>query len=1109
MKAPQIESYPYPVAFSFARASNSKLPYLTRLNCLVDSYKALVKVNALSVISDYIASQQYDQAIDQLLRRQFIDRDLSLGHWIEILRETARFFVRRSSRPCFIGEIGSFYFNGKNMTAAAKRFEKFLSFRNDELGHPIRTAGEAEAEQLLAEQSPRFSELLTDMEFLCKYWLVIPEEISRRNGTRIVTKSMICSGTQIPSYPNCNDEFAVSSDVERGQSLLLAREGKIAEHVLLYPLLFPEYQISDEMYDLYSYERSHRAVHDRSGIARLVYHGTRIRNTLEVTQESPLAKALESFAEHFANLIGEVLKRDVRPSATQSKSYYFNAQRSLLDRYRDHLFHRNTVVNKLSDFINLNDSGYACLIGAPGQGKTACLANLVNEHGYVHHFFAREGGRNRYLLAMRSILQQLIEKHQLPFGIPEGMLETEKIYDEALTSISHSLQESGGPPEVVVIDALDESDLVDQPEGLSQIFPSILPASLFFLISSRPGSTFNQTKVKSPVAMLELEPLSNQEIRRLLEINGLPADAAQVQKLIVSTGGNPLFLKVQIEELLHEGIEGFQHLKTRLEDCFEARIERTAEKFGMTATLGVIGLLAVAQTGLSLSEFAQLMPDVELFRIRKVLSQLGEFLIESDGRLRFFHKRFEEYVQQHVFTSGELARYHRRLIDHFEPWSEKKSSYGFSYLSTHYLGANDRDGLSDLLTVDFWAAKCRFQGSAADLFGDASIWIKAELSSTELLDRLSSLAASPDVMLSRKAIACICDLRSLLPVEMLVKEIKLVSASDDFWIGCQCRKAIERLKSHSVAPADRPNCLRIGVLNYIGHLPLFLAREAGLYDRAGLDIELLFFDGYDDRMQAVVERQVDGLATTIDEVLLAADRGLPLKIVARVARECDSGKVVDGILVRRPMTSVRELKGLRVAIEKDSPSLFLLHHVMQNAGLQPWDVQPVFFRSSDDAGAALRDREIDAAVLWEPWLHQAQRDSHCSILMVPDIDVIEDVLAFRPEILEAYSKEIETLMKIWCDLVENLDQHKALLVKLASERFGIGSTDYDEIASNLSYAGRQTNIDFFQRTPASRSYLKLAGYTQDVLMKAGLVYEKIDLEQLVSWPFAENAYAGQ
>src|SRR5437588_12116754 len=97
MNLPQIESYPYPVAFNYARASNSKLPYLTRLNCLVDSYKALVKVSALSVISDYIASQQYDQRIDQLLRRQFIDRDLALVHWTEIVRETFMLFSQRFS----------------------------------------------------------------------------------------------------------------------------------------------------------------------------------------------------------------------------------------------------------------------------------------------------------------------------------------------------------------------------------------------------------------------------------------------------------------------------------------------------------------------------------------------------------------------------------------------------------------------------------------------------------------------------------------------------------------------------------------------------------------------------------------------------------------------------------------------------------------------------------------------------------------------------------------------------------------------------------------------------------------------------------------------------
>lgn len=1079
---------PYPIAYHWARAGDAGLSYLYRLSCLLDTYKALVKFLVLCLVSDHIESPEPDPVLDDLIRRRFLDENMQLGNWLEILREGVRFYTHRSSRRPFVAELPSFYFRPGGMTLEAKRLEHFITFRNVQ-AHGSRTPNEVEARGLFEVEHRELEGILESVGFLSQYLLLIPEEVSL-DDPPTVTRAFPAQGPTMQGEPLPIPPFVLQTPVTRGETLLLARAGNLAEHLLLYPLLLPEYQFEEESYDLFTYEGSLRHKHDRLAISRLVYHSTRSLKSMEIAQDTQFSKAMERFTLLFSKMVGEVLRRTAGTAAAV-KNHYFASQKEIIEKYAKTFLGREDVFAAVDRFMVRNRSGYLVLVGPPGQGKTACLAHLVQERGYPHHFFARDGGRDRHLLAMRSLLQQLIVKHRLPLNVPEELLEVEKAWVEALAMVTE---------EVILIDALDESDLEGDPGHLGVLLPSHLPPGIVFLVSSRPGPMPDALTAER----IALGALTHDEVRRLLAAHGVNAVPAQVEALFRTTGGNPLFLKVQIEEILEVGAEAMTQLKLRLEDCFLARIERTTGQYGLPAVLEIIGLLAAAQTGLSAHELADLLPEVQLFTLRRILGCLGEFLMEEGRRFRFFHKRFDEFIRKEFLTRQQLDVHHRHLIAHLEPWSEKRSPYGMQYLPAHYFALGDREGLRGLLTPAFWNEKCRLQGSAVDLSMDAGTWLDAGLPADELLGRLSDLALGADVLLVRKIIRCITDLSARLPMECLRQCLNAMPVREDFWIGSEVRKAADRLQERG-APSSGSR-LRIGVLNYVGHLPFFLARETGCLSEAGLDVDLLFFDGYEDRLRALIQGEVDALATTIDEVIFAFQAGMHLQIPLRLSMENADEGMVDGILVRQPLRSIRELEGLRVAIEKDSPSLFLFHRVMQSHGIDPAKVELVYFRSSDDAGAALRDSEIDAAVLWEPWLHKAQQDSGCYLMPIRGMDVVEDVLALRADRMDLLAPQVRRIASAWTATVDNLASHGDLLVSLARDRFGLGGEDYQEIATGLCYAGRSANQAFFQRPGSAFSLVRQANFTQGVLREASLIHHSMDPEIFAPWPLVKEIW---
>jgi sulfonate transport system substrate-binding protein len=81
----------------------------------------------------------------------------------------------------------------------------------------------------------------------------------------------------------------------------------------------------------------------------------------------------------------------------------------------------------------------------------------------------------------------------------------------------------------------------------------------------------------------------------------------------------------------------------------------------------------------------------------------------------------------------------------------------------------------------------------------------------------------------------------------------------------------------------------------------------------------------------------------------------------------------EAILVPKdnPITSVAELKGKKVALNKGSNVHYLLVKLLEQAGVKYSDIQPVFLAPAD-ARAAFETGAVDAWVIWDPYQASAE-----------------------------------------------------------------------------------------------------------------------------------------
>lgn len=216
--------------------------------------------------------------------------------------------------------------------------------------------------------------------------------------------------------------------------------------------------------------------------------------------------------------------------------------------------------------------------------------------------------------------------------------------------------------------------------------------------------------------------------------------------------------------------------------------------------------------------------------------------------------------------------------------------------------------------------------------------------------------------------------------------------------------------SLGVALQVQAETLRIGYQKY-GTLVLLKAKgtlEKHLAEQ-GVDVQWTEFPGGPQLLEGLNVGSIDFGVTGETPPVFAQAAGADLLYVAYEPPAPTS----EAILVPKDstITSVKDLKGKKVALNKGSNVHYLLVRALEDAGLKYSDIQTVFLPPSD-ARAAFERGSVDAWVIWDPY--QAAAEKQLQARTLRDATGIADnhqfYLATKPY-AEKHPKVIETLIE--------------------------------------------------------------------------------------------------
>ena len=688
----KVEKYfPFPIAYRFTLMKEEVNSH-RKLLFMLDVFEVTVRHIALVLTSDYLRRLTKSDQMDSFYIRRLL-KNVSLGDWVQIIRETVRFYWDQQQTP-FIESLLDIYLEPQEkfkFSEVARYAEDFVNFRNLYKGHGV-VEDEDTYEKLYEDNIPKLEKFLQAFECFSEYQLVVPS-VSEEG-----IEYLICQGNSPKFKTSTELSLPIQDMTFFEETVWLVKKD---QHLLLWP--FTVFSIG-KIDEVYMYDGAQ--LHKSGEIRQIKYLGFQ-KNIAHLMYRKGKegGDALSYLNSYFKEKCYQ-LQNSLKQHHVKEVDYYFDSIKADLEFHTKNFVGRSDIIQKINNFCQENQQGFFIIQGVPGQGKSALLANIVSDYNFSHHFIKQGGIRANVSRFLQSLCQQIQKKYHINQTIPANYDEIVEYFETLLQKISHEYLLPKDEYEVIVIDAIDE--LAEEDRETLKFLPRYLPENVYIILSSRPLHYLQHFSFQVPYHIYDLEPLTKDEIKKLLLRTSLDVSDNVVDNVQRISAGNPLYLRLLIEESRWE--VDIQKLPSGVENLFEQILSRIKKNRQSDDLIAVLSILTVAKRGLTIKELSSILGFKKRFT-KSLIEMLESFIIDRNGELSIFHLKFEEYLLSEELEEDEIIDAHKSLIDYCLPWEDKSLSYGYDFLVDHFIAIKDYDSLFKLIESDFIKAKIDYYQS--------------------------------------------------------------------------------------------------------------------------------------------------------------------------------------------------------------------------------------------------------------------------------------------------------------------------------------------------------------------------------------------------------------
>jgi len=240
--------------------------------------------------------------------------------------------------------------------------------------------------------------------------------------------------------------------------------------------------------------------------------------------------------------------------------------------------------------------------------------------------------------------------------------------------------------------------------------------------------------------------------------------------------------------------------------------------------------------------------------------------------------------------------------------------------------------------------------------------------------------------------------------------------------------------------------------------------------------------------------KADAATMTIYEAILAASKGIPLKIVLLLDYTTGS----DGVVAKTSIRSLTDLKGKRIGIEQGTIAHFTLLKALEKAGLDTTEIQLVNLNLEELKQAFLHD-EVDAVGTYEPYMSElvSQGNGHVIFSSREIPRAICDVLFVREKIACDHPELIDHWIEAWNNALNFRRSEPEDYVRTLNRLNGTPIPDIKKSFSGIFFTSLAENRLAFGTTEKPGYLLESLRGMQEFMLEQGVIQERLGLQDLI------------
>ncbi|MDP2861835.1 MAG: ABC transporter substrate-binding protein [Desulfobacterales bacterium] len=248
----------------------------------------------------------------------------------------------------------------------------------------------------------------------------------------------------------------------------------------------------------------------------------------------------------------------------------------------------------------------------------------------------------------------------------------------------------------------------------------------------------------------------------------------------------------------------------------------------------------------------------------------------------------------------------------------------------------------------------------------------------------------------------------------------------------------------TVAAAGKPEKVTVvyGGSSWIGHYPVWVGIEKGLFKKRGLGVLFQSFYASSGRMGSLVAGDLDVACTgSISAIALMAAGNKGFMAFGTP----DSYATVEGVIAREKIKRLEDLKGKKLAVPFASSAHVLVLDLLEQIRLDPEKDLTLVNLQVNEMPAAMASGEIDACAAWTPNFnmllkmpgnHLLADDTQFSLYKKYQLGPGPDLLVVRKEFAEKYPNTSRLFVEGYFEAVDMLinqpKESAEVLVKLTN-----------------------------------------------------------------------------